>query len=712
MGVETITATAGDWDDSSAPTPKGKDAKLIKRIQDDWKYVTDAWRETRDQAEKDQRAVSISGPWSDEEREARKAAGRPCVHLDQISQYGHALVNQVRNKPIAIRVNPSGEGADDTTAQLRSKRIRAIEYESNAQQAYQTAFEAAVRSSFGAVGVIIEYKDWKSRQKTIKIRRIPNIWSWYADPDCKEADWSDMRFFFLVDRIPKDEYERLYPDSSIGGFGGDEIILSDWADDETVQVAEYWYIDKTQREVVWVTAADGSEQQFFMDEVDGWKLDKKAKTVTMKDGTVLPLVEYRKTDEPRVKMAKTNGREILEDVIDWPGKTIPFAVITGPERYIRVGNRVKKQFESYIRMARDPQMLFDYYVSAEAEAIGKVPKSVFLGYKGQFKETYWEQIHKVPRVTAEIEPMRDEVTDQLLPLPQFITYEPPINAIEIGKESARRSIQSSMAAYSFTKNDDTNVKSGRAIEKLNEQRDLGSFHFVDGYQNMIKRIGNIVNDLLDDVEGNETMDVALMDENEKQSVVKLNSPGPDGRPVKYRLDDEGQHEVTIATGPSYQSQREQGEMFADSLINNMQNLPIDPPTGKKLLAQTIKLKQLGPIGDEMAKTIDPEAQGAPDPQKLMADVQKWMQLAEQLGQKIQMMEQERMSNIRMIESQEKIAALKADTEKFKAKLDAVIKHEQLSSKENLEATRMAFEKEEMELQARIDAVAAEDDMAS
>ena len=160
-GPTIYSAERGDYDksgDKSSP-----DAALLETIQKNFKYAVNAWEAIREQMEKDQRASSISGPWSDEDRDQRTQNGRPCIHLDQLKQYEHALVNQVKSEPISVRIDPGGEGTDKETAELRSKRIRAIEYESNAIQAYQTAFEHAVNSSVGCCQIKIEYKSWNSR---------------------------------------------------------------------------------------------------------------------------------------------------------------------------------------------------------------------------------------------------------------------------------------------------------------------------------------------------------------------------------------------------------------------------------------------------------------------------------------------------------------------------------------------------------------------
>lgn len=229
-------------------SPVSEGDKLLERIRKRFDYMVKAWKEIRDEAENDQRALSRSGPWTDDDRDQRVRDKRPCLHLDQLTQYVNSLVNEVRSNPIGIKINPGGEGASEKTAELRANRIRAIEYESNAVQAYQCAFESAASMSYGAVGVVIDYKSWDSFQRVIKVRRFANQHAVIWDPDTKEADASDMQDCFVLDRVQKDVFKERYADATVTSFGEEEMrIAPSWFDDDSVQVAEYWYVEKKKR---------------------------------------------------------------------------------------------------------------------------------------------------------------------------------------------------------------------------------------------------------------------------------------------------------------------------------------------------------------------------------------------------------------------------------------------------------------------------------
>lgn len=699
MGVETFTADKGSWSGNELSS-----SDMLERIRKRYDYMLSAWKEIRDQAEKCQQALSVSGPWSEDDRDVREKNGRPCIHLDQLTQYISALVNQVRSEPIAIKVEPSGEGSDENTADLRARRIRAIEYESNATQAYETAFESAVSMGFGVFSIGIDYKSWDSMQRVIKVQRISNSWSVIWDPDCKEADGSDMKDAFEIHRELKDDFQRNHPDAQIVSFGKEETRLAGtWMDDDSIQVAKYWYIDRRSRKVFFIDRGKGIER-FFGEDVEGYKVDEKNGVFTFKDGTQAKLIEYRDTEQPIVKWCLTNGLEILEEG-DWTGKEIPIIPVIGRETFIRSGNKIKKTLSGYIDKAIDGQKLFNYAKSNSCEVVGMTPKTPWLGYKGQFSESYWSTLHQIPRAFAEVEPVVDGAMGQLLPLPQRQVYEPPVQALEMEAESARRAIQAAVASYGYTRLDDTNVKSGVALKQLDQQRDLGSYHLVDNYKCAIRRAGRIINDLLDDVE-NQPMQVSLRGLDETQEVVGINQPGPNGKRVAYRLTEEGQHEVTLSTGPSFQSQKEEGMQVFETLVGNFKNLPLDPAIAPKLLAELIRGRSLGPTGDRLIEILNPQKedqQMPPQVQQAMAQMQQQLQAlnayAQQKEAELADMKQKFDGKVLDNETKKQIAALQADVDRFKIIMDANMKHEQLSSTENIKSAEMHQENKQMRLDA-------------
>jgi hypothetical protein len=208
-------------------------------------------------------------------------------------------------------------------------------------------------------------------------------------------------------------------------------------------------------------------------------------------------------------------------------------------------------------------------------------------------------------------------------------------------ESARRAIQAAMGISNLpTAAQRRNEKSGVALEKIEQQQDQGSFHFVDNYDRGVERVGRILNRLLPKVEDT-ARDVSLRAPDDTYSTVHINEPAMDPKTKETKMYDmtAGEHDVTISTGPSYTSQREEANAFVDNLIANISALPVPPDVATKLLAMALRLKDLGPIGEEMADLLAPDEQEQLPPQA-MAAIQKLQQQGQALNEYAKSLEAE------------------------------------------------------------------------
>jgi hypothetical protein len=708
--MPAIYAASKGPHDNGGSSPKSPEEKLLERIRRRFDYMTQAWREIREKAQLDMRALSDEGPWDPADRAERIKNKRPCIHLDQLEQYPNALVNEVRQNPLAIKVTPDGDGTNDETAELVGDRIRQIEYESNATQAYRTAFECAVQRSYGAFGAQIDYKSWDSFDLIIKMRRFPNPEAVIWDPNCKEADASDMEDAFVLERIDREQFPEKFKGATITSFGSEHLMAApNWFGVNDIQVAEYWYKDQQPERLFLVETPEG-QQKFLGSEIHGYKATKDR--LTLKDGTVYPLVDWRATYAVVVKQCLTNGVEILSES-EIPGKWIPIFPVIGKEKYVREGDTVKRVLESYIRKAIDAQMLFDFYKTNEAEEVGQTPKAPFWMYEGQDEgqEDVLASINRVPRAYATVK-AQTEGTPQnvVLPLPQRIPKEPQIQALEIGAEAARRAIQAAVGSYGYTRLDDTNVKSGKAINLLDRQSDMGSYHFIDNYKASIAHAGRVIGSWLPVVESGQRS-VGIRKKDGSHNVIKLNVKYRDEKSGKmvyhrYRTNQTGEHQYTVSTGPSYNSQREAATAFADTLA---QSSEIFPMIGDLV----VKLKDLGPIGDEIAerlhKMLPPQLQKqegqAEIPPQVEQELQQMGQMIERLTAALNEAQDQLQSKKLEVDSKEKIEGAKLELQRdietarielekmklkvekdiaqLKARTELTKTHEQLSTQENL-----------------------------
>lgn len=597
-------------DELDDKTVETGDEALLKEIRDRYSYYVDMWKEVQDEARIDMRYV-CGDPWEEEDRRARKDAGRPCINHDLLNQYINQAANGQRQNPPGIKIEPAADGADEKKAQSRQNLIRGIEYRSKAQRlAYIPAFVSALERSYGFFRVSRKYVDDDSDDQEIWIKGIANPDSVLYDPDFKELDGSDAMGCFVLDPISRDEFTRRYPNAKKQSFSAEDArVAPQWIQDKIILVAEYWKIVVTQT--------------------------KRGK---------------RMVEKRTVKQYITNGVEILEQS-GQPGKHIPIIPVWGKQRWITEGGVSKRKIESLVRLARDAQMSHAYLVSQEMEEAGLTPKVPYEGYAGQFetdKET-WDEITKVPHAYVQAN-KPDWWNDQWgpPPLPQKTQFTPNFQEFEVAKDGASRAVQSAMGISPLpTAAQRQNEKSGVALTKIQSQEQVGSFHFVDSFYASLEFAARVIESYIPVVYDTERT-VPMHKPDDTREMVKISPDAPtlgmDGKPSHVQIGDES-YDCTISTGPSYQSQIEAAEDFLQTLITEMAALPLSPQQKQKLLGLAVQMKQLGPKGDQMAEIISPPNNGQQMPPQAQAAISQLQGQNQQLQQQLAAMIQEKQAKL-------------------------------------------------------------------
>jgi hypothetical protein len=642
-----------------------RDTDLLAEIKENFDFDMDGWRDIREEGQTDMRYVS-GDPWDPAEKRQRKENKRPIITADELNQYTNQLINDVRQNPRSIKISPKGYGATDDLAEFRSNRVRAIEYKSHAQEAYITGFEGAAQRGYGFFRVTTEYESARSFNQEIKIKRIPDPDSVLYDIGAREFNCSDADHCYVLEYPSIEKFKRDYPYAEIQNFQGDMRATAPmWIKDKFIQVAEYWKVEKTEETLVQFDLGGelGVTTMLLSELPKGTGIEGGLLIMPPRrgysEGIKTKLLNKRKTEERSVVQYMTNGVEILEKN-EWLGQWIPIVPIFGKEMYVDKGAGSERVLMSLIRLARDPYMLYCFYRSCEAEAVGMVPKTSWVGYEGQFEghEDEWKNANKTPVPYLQVKMMVDQATQSPLPLPQRQAFDPPIQQLELGADAARRAIQSATGMYnSSVGKQDTNVRSGVAIKELNQQSNEGSFHFIDNFNRALQFGGLIINDLITKIEDTER-EVALRKADETHEVVKINTREPyadeNGKQHHYPTD-KGEYDVMVSVGPSFDSQREEAEEFTEQLAQNQQVFPL-------IGDLVVKLRQLGPIGDEIAKRLTPPQFADPkDPVQLQAQLQQAQGQLQQAQQELAALHMERAGKQMEMSTRAEVAKLEQAT---------------------------------------------------
>lgn len=574
-----------------------KNQELLRRIRQRYRYGMDKWRRNREEGQKNIRYVA-GDPWDEEDKQARK--GRPTVCPDELNQYVNQVVNTARQNPRGIKVDPAGDKATVKLADYRENRIRAIEYACNASQVYINGLQGAVERNVGYWKVSRIYISDQTDEQEIVVLPVMNPDSILIDPDFKEQDGSDIKWAFELDPLPIEEFEKEFPNAEIRSFASDDFgeNADYWYDGKSILIASYWEVKTTKKPV-----------------------GKGNRTINQRT----------------IQQYITNGVEILKKGDPQPGPYIPIVPIFGKELWVDWGGGAERVLLSLVSLARDPQKALAYVMSSMLENVGQIPKTTVVGAVGQFDtdEAAWKTINTVFHPYVQYDLVVDEAQNPL-PAPARQSLTPDFQAYSVGADICRRAIQAAMGIAPLpTAAQRQNQKSGTALDKIQSEQAIGSYHLVDAYDRGIRLTGRIINHWLSETDLGETQrPIRLADG--KHKLVSINTDAPvmeNDHEYHFPIaDDQGRYQVTISSGPSHESQREEGSEFADTLMQNLKELPLTPPQAAQILALVIRLKQLGPLGDQMADIISPQNASSQMQQQMGQMQQQAQQMQQQMAE--------------------------------------------------------------------------------
>lgn len=610
----------------------------IKEKRQQFSDDTAEWQAIRDEGAIDMRHAS-GDPWDPKDRKAREDAGRVCISLDELGQYTNQVVNEVRANKRAVKFAPVGNGANDDTAEFYADKMREIEYRSRAQIGYTTAFENAVQRSYGFVRVSTRYEHARSVNQDIWIDPVHNPDLITPDPYALMPDLSDMKHCWVREPWTREDFNRRWPKYKIDGKAVSDLSREapTWVNDKQVWVSEQWEIRTQSRKLLIIQPPAPVQpggvlqlQQAPPEEPVGIFEDEIPKG-QRPPGKVLTT---RQVDDPTVYQCLTNGIEVLEET-HWPGKFIPIIACLGKVIYLDEGVGSKRKILSMIRLARDPYMLYCYYRTCELELVGMTPKFPYFARRGSLKPDQLVALQKSlhePVAVIEVETQVEGLSGQPPEFPVRQPYEPPIQALEVGAEAARRAIQAAIGQSPLpTQAQRRNEKSGVALKRIEEAGQRGSFHFTDHYLDMVTQVGVVIEDLIPKIYDT-ARNVGVRRPNDTAEIIRINDPNQ-----ADSVSTKGDHLVTVSTGPSFESEREAASDFADTLAQT------SPEVFALLGPLIVKLKNLGPVGDEMIELLEsvqpPQVQQARASKDKPGDPQQMAQELQQTKAQMQQLEQ-------------------------------------------------------------------------
>lgn len=435
--------------------------------------------------------------WDEQLRTYRQDRKKPCLTINKVRQHNLQIINDAKQNKPGVNVRPVGDGATYDAAQVFEGVVRHIEYQSNAEVAYDTASTFQVEGGIGYWRVVTDYVSNTSFDQELFIRRIKRPDSVYLDPDISEVDGSDARFGFIFEDKPRDEFNKEYPDykddagMSVLGQAG-----SDWIDEDHVRVCEYYTKEQKKDALIAflvpptvIVSGLQPGQQIVMPRS---KMPPEIKALYEEVKAAAPdAVTEREILTDEVMWYKIAGAKII-DRRPWLGKYIPIVRVIGEETIIEG----KLDRKGHTRAMKDAQRMYNYWTSEATAQVALQTKTPWVAPAEAIEnlEEYWgraniDEVSVLPY---------NQFTEDGKPLQAPVRTQPAIlaSAYVQGMQITQNEMMMASGQYQSQFGQNENATSGKAINERQRQGDNATYHFIDNLAIGIRFTGKILIDAI------------------------------------------------------------------------------------------------------------------------------------------------------------------------------------------------------------------------
>ena len=183
--------------------------RLLERIDADYEQSHDNQRQSYD----DRRFCFVAGAQWDGDI-GRQFAGRPKIEFNKVQLSVVRIYNEWAKNRFTVEFRPQNDVADSDTADNLQQLFRADERDSNADEAYSTAFMEGISGGIGAILLEAKYDDEDGDDDEYQRIHIKPIFEAdtmvYWDANARRYDKADAKHVTIVSSMSKAQFEDKY----------------------------------------------------------------------------------------------------------------------------------------------------------------------------------------------------------------------------------------------------------------------------------------------------------------------------------------------------------------------------------------------------------------------------------------------------------------------------------------------------------------------
>lgn len=543
--------------------------------------------------EKEDMRFVLGDQWDLEVKARRKRQKKPTLTINRLPAFIAQYIGSQLQNDISIKLVPSRGGTKDIAA-LRQGLIRTIMRTNQAKLALHKSMESGYICGVGnfAVEVVDSENDVFVRDVRLKVIQDPHAVVW--DRASKDPTGADANHAFVFDYMPKDDYQEAYPD-----YATDSGWYSDTVDntvtnhgfevEEMIRICQFWQMKK---EPVTLALEAGTGDVI---DVTGWD-DAKVRLAAEIDDDGNPFV--RQTVKPYAECYVMTSSNILEGPYRLDIPRLPVFRVEG---WTLQENSTRYRW-GFVRNAKDPQRIHNFWRSTLAEELMKSPAAKWLLDLAGMKSGAVVKFRNAHRDGDNVLTWDSQAGGGK---PEFVPPPQINNAVLTEAQMSVSDIRDVTNRHEASMGQASNEVSGKAISARQRVSELGDVVYINNYEMALSECAKVVNALIPAV-FDSYRTIKITGEDDEEMLQTINGDMGDETPDISV----GKYDLTYTTGPSYATKRQESVDLMMTLMNTM------PQVGNVLadiIVRNMDVPGAEEIEERLASLLPP---GMIDPERL------------------------------------------------------------------------------------------------
>lgn len=553
---------------------------------------------------------------------------RPRFQVNKVLDSLTRIFSEYRNNRVTVDFRPKDDATSSEDADTLDGLYRADENDSNAQEAYDNAFDEGTAGGMGAWRLRAKYEDDDDeddeRQRICFEPIFDADVSVFFDLDAKRQDKADATRCWVLYSMTHDDFEAKYDKSPASFNTTTRLTQFDWYSPEVIYVAEYYEVESRKRKVHFFRLpATGAEIKVRGDELEGdegeqYRQDLEAQGyIEARQKTVTERVVHKYI---------IDGAQVLDDCGIIAGKYIPIIPFYGKRMFIDN----KERFFGHTRPFKDPQRIYNMEVSALAELAATFGEQVpiFTPEQVQGLEHIWanKNIKKPPYLLVNPITAPDGSTSPSGPI--AYTQPPQLPPALQGLIQVAQNDIAELGGGQQNGDQIVSNISAKAVEMIQTRLDMKTFLYTDNFKKAMRHCGVVWLSMAKDLYDEAGRKMRTIGVDGTEGMVELMEPATDnsGQTINKNDFGSGKFDVITDVGPAFTSKRDQ---TVRALIGMLQF--VDDPQTKAAIVGIILQNMDGEGLDDLRTWVRKQlvlngvVKPNDDEQQMLAQAQQSMQ---------------------------------------------------------------------------------------